>query len=113
MKAVAALLAAALTAAVLATPAKADRWHYMVDQRLAEHSRLIEEGRRDGSLTFFEVRALRAEQARIRATASRLKGDGSFNRYERMQVRDLQDAAATHIFTLRNNEQRRRFALWF
>lgn len=113
MKSVASLLAASLVAVVLATPAKADRWHYLVEQRLAEHGRLIEEGRRDGSLTFFEVRALRAEQARIRATAHRLKGDGSFNRYERAQVRELQDAASTHIFSLRNNAQRRRFAFWY
>jgi hypothetical protein len=114
VKSAAAVLALTLSLSTLATAAKADRWHYLIDQRLAEHARLIEQGRADGKLTRFEAMQLRAEQANIRRMFYRYKFDGHLSNVERDRLRRMQDAAADHIFELRGNLDRRpRFGLFW
>lgn len=112
MKAVSAALAAALSFAALASPAAADRWHYLIDQRLAEHARLIDDGRQDGSLSRSEVRQLRSQQRFIATLAARYQQDG-LSRDERADLRSLQDEAAADIFRLRNNDVRASRYLWW
>lgn len=109
----AAILAAAISVAAFTAPATAERWHYLIEDRLAEHARLIGEGQRDGTITFFEARRLRSEQTVIRATAYRFRADGRLSDHERVTLRHLQDAAADSIFRARNNETARRRIAWW
>jgi hypothetical protein len=90
----------------LSTSANAhERWRYETDKRQAKHSDLIREGRRNGSLTFWEAYRLRREQSRIAQLERAYKSDGHFGRNERRAVRYAQDSAAQHIFSQRNDGQ--------
>ncbi|HRK19036.1 MAG TPA: hypothetical protein PK970_08780 [Hyphomicrobiaceae bacterium] len=109
-----AALAAVVAVTAFAGSAHADRWHYLYEQRLGEHAQLINQGFRDGSLTFREMRVLRAEQSGIRRAIWAAKRDARLTGFERERIRSMQDAAVTHIYRLKNNNDFgfRRFAYW-
>lgn len=95
--------AASLTATV--TPAKADRWHYLIDQRLAEHGRLIDQGRAEGRFSPREMFFMRTDQREVRRTYAQARRDGALSTSERDALRQMQDAAAAAIFIYRNNDE--------
>jgi hypothetical protein len=102
----AAIAVAAVVALSAGTkPAQAERWHYLIEQRLAEHARLIDEGHADGSLSRSEVFFLRAQQSQIRSAALRASADGRLSIPERVDLREMQDDAAQNIFRMRNNDE--------
>lgn len=107
-------LAAIVAVTAFAGSAQADRWHYLYEQRLGEHAQLINQGFRDGSLTMRETRMLRAEQSQIRRAIWAAKRDQRLTAVERERIRGMQDAAVTHIYRLKNNNDFgfRRFAFW-
>jgi C1A family cysteine protease len=97
---------ATLSAIASTTPANAsERWRFEVDKRQAKHSQLIREGRRYGTLTFWEARRLRREQSRIAQLQRLYMADGYLDPSEKRALRYAQDSAAKHIFAQRNNSK--------
>lgn len=96
---------AALT--LLAAPLKADRWHYMIDDRLAEHERILFDGVKNGSISYAELQDLRRGFRFIVKQVSKAKRDGELSAAERDRIRRLQDQFATALFQERNDGQRR------
>ena len=84
-------------------------WGYGTgERREARQESAIEQGRRNGSLTGSEYRALQAEQARIDALQNRARADGVVTRRESQQIREAQDAASRHIYqSTHNNDYNR------
>lgn len=82
-----------------------------IDKRQSIQSHRIEQGRHTGQLTFRETRALKAEQARIRAMERRAKADGHIDREEARRIERAQNAASRHIALERSDSQRR--GLWY
>jgi hypothetical protein len=108
MKFLAATLATTVAALSLATaPAQAERWHYLIDQRLAEHERILFEGVRSGSITYAELQDLRRGFRFIVKEVRKAKSDGYLSHAERDRIRALQDRFATALFNERNDGQRR------
>lgn len=70
---------------------------HSTDARQAEQYRSIEQGRRDGSITWREGIKLRHEQAQIARVENHLKADGRYTRSERRAVHALQDEARRDI----------------
>ena len=83
----------------------------VIDRRQAAQNAQIERGRQNGSLTWFEYRALKAEQARIAEMERRAKADGRADRGERRDLWQAQDRAASHIDELTHNGRSRWY--WF
>ena len=67
------------------------------DARLDEQSAYIEQGRRDGSITWLEGRQLRKDQREIERVKSALEADGRLTREEKRVLYKMQDAAEDHI----------------
>lgn len=86
---------AALSAAVAGPAAAWNRDN--VDERQARQDYRIEQGRRDGSITWTEGLKLRAEQRRIAQLESRFRSDGYLSTYERRTLAALQNGASKHI----------------
>lgn len=100
------LIVSTLAATAGASTAGAhERWRYEVDKRQTKHSELIREGRRSGTLTFWEAYRLRREQARIAQLERSYRSDDGLQRRERQALRYAQDSAAQHIFSQRNDHQ--------
>lgn len=95
------LIAAGLmlaTATFTSTGAFAYSADHRVDARQSDQSQRIEQGRRDGSITWLEGVKLRAEQRRIEAAEKAFKSDdGRIDRTEHRQLMAMQDAASQHI----------------
>ncbi len=109
------LIAVALFAQVSALTGAAgsadasERWRYEIDARQARQMQLISEGRDKGMLTWRETRSLRGEQFRIANMKRVALNDGRLDWTERQSIRFAQDAANEHIFTERNDGERRRW----
>ena len=104
-----------IAAALLATFATAAVAHAQVrglagiEKRQAYQLELIREGRRTGSLTFFEGWKLKREQRRITRFINEFLADGRLTRSERRQLRNVQTRAARHIWQERTDAQVRGF----
>jgi len=105
--AVSAVAAAAALTALAAVPAKADRWHYLIDDRLAEHERLLSDGIRSGAITRGEMLDLVSQLRHVKRTVRFAKRDGHLDRFERQEIRELQDDFASNLFAERNDGERR------
>jgi hypothetical protein len=102
-----ALAAAALVAG--STTAFAHDRKYDPDARAAAEAARIEQGRQEGSITYFEGKALRRDQQAIadREAALRAEHDGRLNRHDRQELKALQDEADSRITTASTNSWRR------
>lgn len=80
------------------------------EARQAEQDQLIEEGRRDGSITWREGRQLRKDQREITQVKEALEADGRLTRAEKKVLFKLQDDAETHIEAEANDNRHR---AWF
>jgi hypothetical protein len=108
MKKILATLVALTGFAALAPAAHADRWHYLIEQRMERQNDLIRDGIRSGLLTRWEARSLFFEQRGIKRMVYRFQADGRLSRHERHVIRIRQDRAGQHIYALRSNDERRR-----
>lgn len=77
------------------------------EARLDEQAAYIEEGRRDGSITWLEGRKLRKDQREIERVKAALEADGHLTREEKRVLYKMQDAAETHIETEANDARHR------
>ena len=68
-----------------------------IERELRRQSQLIEDGRRDGSLTWQEVRQLNDEQSRIAWMLTQARTDGTVTRREFTAICDAQDVAKDSI----------------
>ncbi len=68
------------------------------ERREARQESAIEQGRRNGTLTASEYRALQAEQARIDRLQNAAKSDGYVSAAERARISAAQNSAARHIY---------------
>lgn len=78
--------------------------------REAEQRSWIEQGRRDGSITWREGIKLRREQRQIDRVEARMKADGHFSRDERRTLHKLQNRSENHIAHESNDGWKR---LWW
>ena len=78
--------------------------------RFEEQQDWIEQGRRDGTITWREGLKLRAEQARIARNKSALESDGRLSRSDRRELYRMQDRAEAHI--VRESSDRWRRPWW-
>ena len=90
--------------AVFAGPASA---YDNVNQRQYRQDYRIEQGRRDGSITWMEGLKLRAEQRRIAQAEARFRSDGYLSPYERRTLSELQHQSSKHIQHERHDNQDR------
>ena len=106
-------IAIASLATLIATAATASA-HDRYDQGRAygdiqaEHARqqaAIEQGRADGSLTWYEKFAINREQARVEQLEQDALADGRLSKDEYIRIRQAQDDAARHIASERHDEQ--------
>ena len=67
------------------------------DARLDEQAATIEEGRREGSITWLEGRKLRKDQREIERVKAAMEADGHLSREEKRVLYRMQDAAEDHI----------------
>lgn len=104
----AALIAAAAAAASTPASAADNRLHDIAhtQQRL---SNAIAEGRRDGSLTWYERYILQAEQSRIAKLEADALADGRLTPEEYRTIRDAQAQSARHIIHERRDTDVRGF----
>ena len=93
---------AASVLAAMTTGAFADK----IDQREANQSARIEQGRRSGELTRHEVSILKAEQSRIESMEARARADGVVTRREAKAIEQAQDAASRHIYRESHDSER-------
>ena len=70
--------------------------HYN-EARQDEQAQAIEQGRRDGSITWREGRQLRKDQREIAQVKDSLEADGRLTRDEKRVLYKMQDAAEDHI----------------
>lgn len=104
--AVGAILAAGTATSTLAHDTSGIDW----TQR-RQHD-LIEQGRRDGSITRREYRDLLSEQARIAEMERRAKADGRVTGREVHAIRDAQHSARTHIVEEGSDRQMNFWRRW-
>ena len=105
-----ALVVAALgTAVVFISVAPADAHsRNKISRTTAHQEAVIENGRRDGSITFLEGRKLRRELKDIEKLKVRLKAnDGRLDRSERRVIRKLQSDVWNDIYAERRDKRRR------
>ena len=93
-----------------ALPAAADSFD--VEAR-AQHER-IENGIRNGSLTYREAATLREEQHRITRMIVRAREDGRVDAYERREIARAQAEASAHIYREKHDTEGtpRRYGWW-
>lgn len=80
---------------------------YDPDRHQAAEAARIEAGRRDGSITYFEGRALRQEQTAIARREAELRADGHLSRRERDELKQRLNTADRHIDATESNGRRR------
>lgn len=97
-----------LTAGLLAATTAAATAHSNA-ARIDEQAMLIEQGRRDGSITWSEARKLRKDQAEIARVKALFEADGRLTRAEKRILFRMQDAAEARIEVEASDLQRRRF----
>jgi hypothetical protein len=100
---------ALLTAGVVLTTATAALAHSPTARQM-EQTYAIEQGRRDGSLTWREGRKLRKDQREIERVKAALASDGKLNRNDKRVLYQLQNAADDRIDQEKNDGWRR---LWW
>ena len=77
------------------------------DERLSDQAQAIEQGRRDGSITWREGRALRKDQREIAAVKADFEVDGHLSRTEKKILFKMQDTAEDHIESEANDNRHR------
>jgi hypothetical protein len=95
-------------AALVAVPAVASA--YTIEDRKAIQSYKIEQGRKDGSITWREGLKLRSEQRKIERTEAALKEKGYLTKRDRRELSQMQSNAAKHIYAEKND---RWYRAWF
>jgi hypothetical protein len=90
-------LIAVLVAAGAGT-AHAHDYGSRIDAREAAQARRIEQGRRNGQLTWYETRKLLSEQRRIHRMEAWARRDGYISREEAVRIGRAQNRAARHIY---------------
>lgn len=107
------LLATLGTLVLAAGDAKAhSNWRYNrynYETREARQNALIQQGWRNGSLTWRELRNLRREQARVDHLEHRFLADGRMTWRERLALAHAQDHAVRHIQHERHDSESRRW----
>jgi chromosome segregation ATPase len=101
------LLFVSMSLLIAATSGATAGGRYDPDRHQAEEAARIEAGRRDGSITYFEGRALRQEQAQIARRESELRADGSLSRRDRQELKERLGTAERHIAETESNSRRR------
>lgn len=81
-----------------------------VDKRLANQAERIEDGRRDGSITWTEGRKLRREQREIGGLKNEFLADGHLSKRESHVLRHKQQMASWNIVAEKHDRRRR---LWW
>lgn len=81
-----------------------------VDKRLANQAERIEDGRRDGSITWTEGRKLRHEQKKITGLKNDFLADGYLSKREARVLRHKQETASFNIISEKHDRRRR---LWW
>ncbi|WP_020086841.1 hypothetical protein [Hyphomicrobium zavarzinii] len=92
-------------AALIAIPAVASA--HTIDQRRDWQAEKIEQGRKDGSITWREGIKLRKEQRDIARTESTFKEKGYLTKTERRTLTQMQNKAAHNIRAEKNDSWRR------
>jgi hypothetical protein len=97
------LVGLVLTASIAAAHPSSPR----IDRREAHQRARIVHGVRNGELTRFETRGLRAGQRRIHFMVRRAQADGVITRRERMMIHRAQLQQSRSIWRLKHNERDR------
>jgi hypothetical protein len=107
-KLISGLMIATVTAIVLAAPASAKTATQIRAEALEKHEAAQQEaiynGRRDGSLTWWERLRLTSEQRRIAKIEQEVAADGRITRSEYYDVKRAQNDAGRHITQDKHNE---------
>jgi uncharacterized protein HemX len=101
-----ALIAAAVLVATTAG-ASAHSSKYDVDARQERQADAIERGRETGAITWKEGLKLKKEQREIAETEAQFRADGRLSKGERQILKNMQDEAATHIASEKQDGWRR------
>lgn len=101
-----AIAAVAFAAMTTASAAQSYRYADQIDRREANQEYRIQQGVRSGELTRREYLSLEAEQARIRQLEARAKRDGHITAYEAREIRAAQNAASRHIEHEKHDSER-------
>ncbi len=75
-----------------------------IDAREGKQAEAIVEGRKNGSLTWWEKNRLVREQKRVRALEAQALGDGKITRGEFLAIKGAQNDAGRHIADEKHNE---------
>ena len=78
-----------------------------VDQRQANQSQRIEQGKASGELTARETRRLNRQQMAVSAAENKAKADGSVTAQERKRLHRLQDHTSQNIRQQKHDRQSR------
>ena len=97
------LTAAAVAAALLASPALAGSSTPGVDERQWRQEQRIDNGVQSGALTPAEAARLQAGQNRIDRMENRFKADGVVTRRERARLHDAQNRESRRIYRKKHN----------
>ena len=92
-----ALTTTTLVAALIALGSTGGALAHSNEARQFEQADQIEEGRRDGSITWLEGRALRKDQREIAHVKEVMEADGKLSRDEKHVLYKMQDTAQDHI----------------
>jgi hypothetical protein len=87
----------AATALVSAAAGSTGALAHSNEARQIEQAQDIEQGRRDGSITWREGHALRKDQREIAAVKAEFEEDGRLTRREKKILNNMQDSAESHI----------------
>ncbi len=98
------LIAASL---LIAMTAAASAHSTSIDTRQNWQAKRIEQGRQNGSITWFEGLKLRAEQKKIKRQKARYSSDGYLSYSERKNLQRLQHKAKHHITKEKHDGWRR------
>jgi hypothetical protein len=96
-----------MIAAALLTVTNATASAHSNDARLDEQAAAIEQGRRDGSITWREGRKLRKEQAAIERVQNELASDGRLSQREKRILHRMQDQSEGRIISESTDRWRR------
>ena len=95
-------------AALIAVPAIASA--HTIEDRKAIQAYKIEQGRKDGSITWREGIKLRGEQRKIERTETQMKDKGYLTKRDRRELSQMQNKAAKHIYAEKHDRWHR---AWF
>lgn len=106
-KSVSSLLIAVIASAILASPASAKSASQIrqeaIDKREAAQAEAIVEGRKNGSLTWWERSRLVREQRRIAKLQDQVNADGKVTKGEYRTLKAAQNDAGEHISADKHN----------